>query len=288
MITIGCTSADKFDDRDKREPSASAIKYRFDNFLLDTTLTVSLEEFPLDSNEKQLLIEKVIEHYDYYLESDWALERKALIENFKFLDLNGDGKPDMLFQGWSGGEPECVKIHFSNDTGFASPVNFYQYLKEIEVEDGKIKSLTMLNPGCCAEYVEQELVYTFDKELKHKLTFHRARIGALPDKYEILDIPIGFSIENDVYKLRGEPKIDESGTFVYDYVNEGNMMAIFERGTTRRAWAKDNSDPDREWWYVEMEPIKDSLDFDMFKYYDEQGLLRRMGWMSSRFLKEIE
>lgn len=222
------------------------------------------------------------------MESDWALERKVLIDNFKFLELNADGRPDLIFQGWSGGEPECVRIHFSNETGFAFPINFYQYLKDIRVEDGKIKSLNILNPGCCAEYVEQELVYSFDKELEHKLSFHRARIGALPDKYEILNSPIEFTIENDVYKLRGEPIIDDTGSFVYDYIDEGNMMAIFEKGTRGRAWAKDNSDPDREWWYVEMEPIKDTLDFDLFKNYDEQGQLRRMGWMSSRFLKEMK
>ena len=291
LLIIGCTTADNSDKVDNQvtgTPTTETIKFKFDNFHIDTTLTQSLSEFSLTLDEKQTLIEKVKGQYDYYLQSEWAVKRKPFLDNFTFLELNADGKPDLLFQGWSGGEPECVKIHFSNSTGLDSPVSFYQYLKDIKIENGKIISLTTVDPGCCAEYVEQELTYEFDQEFKHELVLHRARIGTLPDKYEIFESPITFTVENSIYKLRGEPMIDDTGTFVYDYYNEGNTMAIFEKGSQGRAWARDNSDPEREWWYVEMDPIQDSLDFDMFKYYDEQRQLRRMGWMSSRFLKEIK
>lgn len=289
LLIIGCTTAgntDKVDSYEKKILPNEKIKFKFDNFNIDTTLTQSLKELSLTVAEKESLIKKVKGQYDYYLQSEWAIKRKPFLDNFTFLELNDDGKPDLLFQGWQGGEPECVRIHFSNSTGFDSPVSFYQYLKDIKIENRKIITLTTVDPGCCAEYVEQELTYEFDQEFKYKLIFHRARIRTLPGKYDIFDSPISFTVENEVYKLRGEPMIDDTGTFVYDYYNEGNTMAIFEKGSQGRAWARDNSDPKREWWYVEMEPIQDSLDFDMFRYYDEQGQLRRMGWMSSRFLKK--
>ena len=142
--------------------------------------------------------------------------------------------------------------------------------------------------GCCADYVQQELTYEFDKEFNSKLIVKRARIGALSKKYEILKTPINFTIENEIYKLRGEPTIDNNGTFIYDYPEQGNTIAIFKKGSKGKAWAMDNSDPEREWWYVEMDPINDSPEFDMFNYIDDKNQLRRMGWMSSRFLKSIE
>tara|TARA_B110000091_G_C13809688_1_gene474372 strand:- start:2410 stop:3300 length:891 start_codon:yes stop_codon:yes gene_type:complete len=269
-------------------PNTKKIHLMFDNFQIDTTLTNSLNKFDLSTENKKILINKVKSFYNYYLQSEWAVKEKPLEDNFTFLELNADGKPDLIFQGWSGGEPECIKIHFSNSSGFDSPIIFFQNLKDIKIANGKIKSLTSINLGCCAEYIEQESTYEFDKELNSKLAINRSRIRALPNKYEILNSPIKFTIKNEVYKLRGEPIIDDNGTFIYDYPEQGNTIAIFKKGSKGKAWAKDNSDPEREWWYVEMEPIQTPLEFDMFNYIDNKNKLRRMGWMSSRFLIKIE
>ena len=261
---------------------------KFDNFKIDSALTNSLKSLNFTNEEKKKTINKVKDYYSYYEQSEWAIEEKLLVDNFTFLELNGDGKPDLIFQGWSGGESNCIKIHLSNDNEFVSPIVFYQELKDIKIENGIIKSLIAVNRGCCAEYVEQETTYSFDKNFNSKLILQRVRIKALPEKYEILNAPIKFTIENEFYKLRGEPKIDNTGTFIYDYPNQGNTLAIFKKGLKGKVWAKDNSDPDREWWYVEMEPTNEKLEFDMFSYFDNKKQLRRMGWMSSRFLKTIE
>lgn len=290
LFIVSCTTTDYSETNDsseKKEPIKDTIII-FDNFHLNNTLTHSLDEFSLTPEEKQMWIEKVKEHYIYYIENEWGVKTKPLIDNFTFLELNADGKPDLLFQGWSGAEANCVKIHFSSNAGFESPVEFYQNVKNIKIENGKIKSLTIVDQGCCAEYIEQEFTYTFDQEYKQELILHRARIGALADKYEILNSPIKFTIENETYKLRGEPIIDDTGTFVYDFYEKGNVVAIFKKGAQGRVWAKDKSDPEREWWYVEMDPIQVSLDFDMFSHHAKQGQLRRMGWMSSKFLKELK
>src|SRR5690606_32571154 len=144
---------------DRNEQFETGIaENKFDNFNI---APVPINESRLTVAENQALIKEIESHYDYYLQSEWAVERKTFIDNFQILELNGDNKPDILYQGWSGGEPDCVKIHFSNKDGFDAPVSFYQYLKDIKVEKGEIKSLTTVDPGCCAEYVEQELTYSF-------------------------------------------------------------------------------------------------------------------------------
>lgn len=289
LLVAGCRNVDNGTRGGNLSKDKSGLEnklLKFDNFRTDSSALQSLEEFPLSADEKKALLEQVIGHYAYYSEADWAVKSKPLTDNFIFLELNADGKPDLLFQGWSGGEPECVRIHFSSDTGFAAPLVFYQHVKNLDIENGQIRSLTTLNPGCCGEYIQQELTYVFDAEPKHKLVSQRARIKALPGEYEILETPIAFTTGADTNVLRGTPLADDTATFVYDRPNEGNALAMFKRGVKGFVWAIDSSDPATEWWYVEMEPVKDSLDFDLFKYLDEHKQMRRMGWMNSTTLKK--
>src|SRR5690606_12228175 len=104
---------------------------------------------------------------------------------------------------------------------------FYQYLKKIRIENGKLISLTVVDPGCCAEYVEQELMYKFDEDFHPQKVLQRGQIGSLAEKYGILESPIKFRVENDGYKLRGDPVINDTNAFVYDFEGHGNTLAIF-------------------------------------------------------------
>ena len=86
-------------------PNSEKVHLRFDNFQVDSMLTKSLDTITLTTENKKILINKVKGFYEYYTQSKWAVEKKPLEDNFTFLELNADGKPDILFQGWSGGEP---------------------------------------------------------------------------------------------------------------------------------------------------------------------------------------
>jgi hypothetical protein len=195
--------------------------------------------------------------------------------------------PDLIFQGWSGGEADFVQIHLSNKDDYEKPLTFYQKLKEIKVENGFIKELIVLDFGCCAEYVEHERKYFFDKNTMPVLQFERARIKALDKKYRILNTPIYFEVQNDGYKLRGAPKVDDTSTFVYDFHKQGNTMTTFNKGDVGYAWVINKNDPEREWWYVEMMPVNRKIENEMF-YVKAPLTYRRIGWMSSKYLKRIK
>lgn len=282
-VSTGCGDSAEQKKNPSLDTSKSSTILEFDNFKKDGC---QIEELNLSDTEKEVLLTQIWEHYEWLdTESYSEIANKSIKDCFSFLELNQDGIPDIIFQGWSGGEGDWVRIHFSEKGSYRKPTDLRQYMKNIEVLDGKIKHLTIVNYGCCAEYVEEEIRYSFDDRQNHWAEIHRARIGALADKYEILDTPIPFTVENDVYKLRGEPLIDDTSTFNYDHYKKGNTVAIFPKGSIGIAWAIDNSDPEREWWYVEMEPIAKQLKFDMF-YFDDPTGVRRFGWMSSRFLKK--
>jgi len=286
LLLIGCASDNKSENQNSQPAPKETvvIDQHFDNFQIDSSKIAALSNFELSRLEKEKIANQLRPEYDYLYQYEWSQPKKPFVDHFLFIELNNDGKPDLIFQGESGGEPRCIKIHFSKANGYDSSIVFMQYLKSLTVENGQIKSLTMVDPGCCAEYVEQELTYLFDENLNHEIVSHRARIGKLDVKYEILKAPIRFEVQNDKYKLRGEPLIDDTGTFVYDYHELGNTVAVFKKGATGQAWAMDKSDPEREWWYVEMNPISDTLEFDMFNFYDASKL-KRLGWMSSKYLE---
>lgn len=289
LLIIGCSN-DKSSDKQEQQSELKAklvFERNFDNFDIDTNKIAALSNFDISELEKEKIAETLRPEYEYLYEYEWAQPKKPFVDHFLFIELNNDGKPDLIFQGESGGEPRCVKIHFSNENGFDSSIVFMQYLKELKVNNGRIKSITLVDPGCCAEYIEQELTYVFDNEFNSKRTIQRARIGKLERQYEILESPIYFKVLNAKYKLRGEPSIDDTNTFIYDYPKIGNTIAIFQKGATGKAWAIDKSDPERDWWYVEMNPIFDTLEFDMFNFYNSSEL-KRFGWMSSRYLGKIK
>jgi|GEM_PF-2102607 len=290
LLIIGCTQAkqDVGNSTSGSTTEPKTVESLRNDFPFRHTKAFSLDELRLTHSHELALISDAKEHYTYYLESDWARKAKPFEDNLTFMELNGDGQPDVLFQGWSGGEPECVNIHLSTHEGLDTALSFYQYLKDLHVKDGHVQSMIILDPGCCAEYVLQELTYTFDAQFKPTLALQRAWVYPLPDSIPVFGEPISFRVENEWYKLRVTPMINDTGTYIYEHQEVGNTAAIFKKGATGKAWAKDTTDPEREWWFVEMDPISDTLEFDAFWYYDSTGQLRRMGWMSSRYLTRTD
>mgnify|MGYP000212218231 CR=1 FL=1 len=288
LFLIACGTDKNSDSQNLKKESTKVLTYEtFDNFIIDSTVIESIARFNISNEEKERITKTLRPEYEYLYQYEWSQPESPFVDLFIFLELNNDGKPDLIFQGESGGEPQCVRIHFSNKKGFDSSMVFMQYLKDLKIDNGHIKYLTVVDPGCCAEYVEQELTYEFDNNLNHNLVLQRARIGKLAEKYKILETPILFKVQNDRYKLRGDPIIDDTSTFIYDYPNSGNTLAIFSKGAKGKAWAIDKSDSLRDWWYVEMNPISDTLEFDMFNYHDDSQL-KRFGWMSNKYVEEIK
>lgn len=285
IILIGCSQSEQ-PNTTVRNGTIDAIEYsKFDNYAGSRHYFDNLEDIEISEKEKSELLAKIIDDYEYYLESEFYSET-PLIKNFKFLELNNDGKPDMIYFGESGGEPYCTRIYISNEIGFNEPLVYYQYLKSLKLNDNKIVSASIVDPGCCASYMETETVYDFDDESEPEIKIIRTRIhGPISDEYEILSKPISFTIQSDFNRLRGEPMINDTGTYIYEHPNSGNTIAIFEKGDKGKVWAIDTSDSERDWWYVEMEPKIDSLSFDAF-YFDPKKEVRRMGWMSNKYLEK--
>jgi hypothetical protein len=104
--------------------------------------------------------------------------------------------------------------------------------------------------------------------------------------------PISFQTLNENYSLRYEPiTTDEVPPVLHQAVDNekslrGNVTAVYPKGAIGKAWARKKDSTGREWWLVEMEPLK-YLSFDAYYSLDDFPT-HYIGWMSSRFVKRID
>lgn len=291
IVLFSCVSSieEKHLEYSNDSEAKSSNSYRkntitpFNNFNVSKDYFEKIRGLKISTKQKEELIHNISQHFDFYINNEF--EKTPLIERFKFIELNNDGQPDLIYFGPSGSEGKMVSIFLSNKNKYKPPINFYQYLAEMNIIDGQLKSLRIIDPGCCAEYIQKEYQYTFNKDMQPIITHTRCRIfDQIDETYTILEEPIHFVIESEYNRLRGKPTIDDSSQFVYDNRDSGNTIAIFGKGHKGKAWVIDRSDPERDWWYVEMEPTNDQLQMDLFSHLEDKKI-HRLGWMSNKYLR---
>ncbi|HEY8969397.1 MAG TPA: hypothetical protein VIM64_09890, partial [Puia sp.] len=131
-----------------------------------------------------------------------------------FVDLNGDNLPDVIYEGWSGGEATVVDFFINEKKKFRKAFSTYQELFELEYTRGKLSSFVAYDYGCCDPTVEFERQFSVDSLFHCKLNRQRAiMVGSsvgekgytAPDGF--FDQPIRFKTINPKYALRYAPEI---------------------------------------------------------------------------------
>lgn len=257
------------------------------------------KEFEWANIEKQnhiLKAEFIKNHpneFEYYrYETEYMPTLSNLEEHLHIIDFNDDGLDDIIFDGYSGGEPMEISIFINTGNSFVKIFTEYQKIHKIIFENGKIQRLYIQDDGCCAESVGINKFFHVDYSSKLPKVNKINEVQYILDRTEYpnkyFEKPIKFEILNNNYNIRFSPVIDDT-TEVY-YRGEsgtGNSLGKIKSGSIGYALAEKIDLTGRIWWFVVMNPkseIYESL------YYDEQYRPNtyKLGWISNRFVKEIK
>jgi hypothetical protein len=251
------------------------------------TKTVELGEMEsVTKDEKLKLIEQLQTHFEY-LASYEGWKEEAL-DDFFFVDLDNDRDLDVVFTGWSGGEPVCVRLFNNRGGEYKEVFEAYQKITSIELKDNKLSRISIHDPGCCAAYIEFDEDYSFDvnaDDFKFILTNRTALLHPTEEPKEKFSKPINFEVLNDKYFLRLTPKIDTVDQAFAEDMQHDNVIAEFKKGTKGIAYAEATDETGRVWWFVEIDPFHKPTK-SLFYDIDEKPT-KVKGWMSSNYLKKL-
>lgn len=252
-------------------------------FVYEDSLDWKKYEQEVTSSFREQTTEQLKVHFDSLA---YAYDDKKFKDSFHFMDLNADKKQDAIYNGFSGSEPNMVKIFLNNGKELIPVFEGYQDLSILVFDKNKkLTSFTLLDFGCCGEYDEYETKYYVDIDFNITFAYQRARVVRTQAPQHIWQKPIKFTTLNDDYALRSEPKKYDVKVGWFDIFKQGNVVAQYPKNARGLAWAEYKEKSGRVWWFVEMYPaanIKENLIFPR----DSSHIPRSLGWMSSRFVQK--
>ena len=222
----------------------------------------------------KLAIAKSLDHWlikDYYAQYDWIRLEEEL-DKFKFIDLDMNGDFEIVYEGFSGGEPTGITILKKNSAGtYAEVFNRFGTVESLwrASIDGTVY-FELIHWPCCAGNTYSLERWGYDGtnfDLVEKLNW----LGGteFPTK---LSNPRKFKVLNDPYTLRDSPEILDD-----------NILAAFTTGDLGYTLAERTDNTGRVWWFVLM--LNNQTNDRTFYDYAYDDSYYSVGWMSSRFVE---
>ena len=206
------------------------------------------------------------------------------------IDLNNDGQKDVVYNGTSGGEPNIVYFFLQKDKGFEQIFEVMQGVTKVIWEGELLSQIYTSDWGCCSTIHLINSVYNVTYNQQNKPTFSKVFQSIevnneLTKPKNYFSTPIEFVVENEGYKLRLHPKIDDTTEYHWLEIT-GNTFANLRQGTKGTALASRTDETGRIWWYVAI-----NLDENVQKcilHKPEDFQTKVIGWISSRYVTKIE
>ena len=197
------------------------------------------------------------------------------------LELNGDGQLDAVYNGPSAGESDIVWL-FLKDHGRYRKVlqEWWGQVQRLTFDQGRLAMMTLLDFGCCAEYLTYETSYAFDQQLKATPVRQRgtAFFTQRPSG-PLLASPQAIRLATDSIALRTRPFVDDTSTIAYDAVGKGNILLKFGKDAQGVAWATQVDSLGQPWHYVEMRPARTA---GYLMYCKEAFPTATFGWIQAK------
>ncbi|AFU70595.1 hypothetical protein P700755_004045 [Psychroflexus torquis ATCC 700755] len=222
----------------------------------------------------KLEIAKSLDHWlikDYYGQNDW-IELQEELEKFKFIDLDMDDDLEIVYEGFSGGEPTGITILKKNSDGKYSEVfNRFGTVESFwRTNIGGTLYFELIHWPCCAGNTYSLERWNYDGtnfEILEKVNWIGGTV--FPAK---LSSPKKFKVLNEAYSLRDSPQILDD-----------NILATFTAGDLGYALAERTDNTGRVWWFVFM--LNNQTNDRTFYDYAYEDSYFSVGWMSSRFVE---
>lgn len=208
----------------------------------------------------------------------------------KAVDLNNDGLQDVVFSGPSGGEPNIVYFFIQTSSGFEQVFEVMQSIDKVTWEGELLNQVFSSDWGCCSAIYLINSIYNVKYDVKNKPIFTKIYQSIeISDKLikpkNYFSDPINFKIDNEGYKLRLAPAIDDTTEYHWLEIT-GNTFAFLKQGTRGTALASRTDKTGRIWWYVAID-LNDNVQDCILRTTDEFPT-KVIGWLSSRYVTKIE
>lgn len=149
--------------------------------------------------------------------------KEALLEDLHVLDLNKDNKLDVVFDGWSGGEPRMIVMYLNTSDGFKEIFKDYQKIQRLDFEGKKLKKVFIDEHGCCGDPFVILKTYRVSYETDNPTFVKTMESRYFDDCNSQLpsysfDEPIKFQIGNEKYNFRFSPIINNDSNHCWDQI----------------------------------------------------------------------
>jgi len=232
-----------------------------------------------------------------------ADEAQAFLPFLRLVDLNGDGRKEVVYSGpnsdprncWRGEGVRTVVWWQGPDSMVQLFMRYAAVVQLTPPTQGTGADLVLFSPSCCDDVVQSWILMRFVRNVgsprasvyDHIMTTRMA-LEAVPQVW--LDSPRRFSVGAERYNMRYEPGVDDTvlGPVSHIIVDRpGNVMVTYGRGARGLAVAESRSRDGRTWWLVLMEPDSTAVPVVPPTPEDSEPIPARwLGWMSDRYLSD--
>ena len=220
----------------------------FNAYNYDKTVIASVEK----NRDSLNILELIINNYDVIKPSvDFSIEPTELVKSVYAIDINGDNLLDIIYQGPSGVEQNITQFFINKGNHYEKVFNGYFEVIEAKFVDNKLKSLTVINPGCCADAQITEYKYVVnytENTPKFILDSTLGYLNQTEKPQKLFPSPLQFTVLTENAKLRND-------TYILDdiehpiYGPKGNVVAIYNSKSKGTAIGY-KKDDDNEWIYA--------------------------------------
>jgi len=217
-----------------------------------------------------------------------------------FIDLDGDGSIEILFNGWLGWEGDKQIFILKEEGGVYKQLCFLW---------GTIVGLSRDAPGLPVQikswgsypnsvvWVSLKTyspVFSEGKLTKYECVsqlfypedyYYDEGIKGLPDSFTI---QIPFEVTSGQYNMRNIPGFLPEGYVSEPDMFENNIIAIYPKGSRGIALAEKMDETGRVWWFVVMGRYPEPETKAGVPMFDFLPIKQLSGWMSSRYLKRLD
>lgn len=242
------------------------------------------------------LIEKFIQltpnEFEYYrMNEPYYPNLDSLKKALHVVDINGDKKEDIVFDGQTLGEPREISIFINQGKTFKKVFSDRQGILKMEFKDGSLSRLHLLDWGCCADY--RSFVKFYDVKLekgelkfKFQAKFQYIQNTNLPQLY--CDTLKQIKVLNNMYNLRSMPWVDDTSSYGYEGQEvKGNVLGKLPKDAKALVLAKEFDATNRLWYFVAVLP---KCDLTQTVFFEDPKEIKsyKCGWISSRFVVELK